>query len=229
MRLIHYPRKTRPPTGRTRNTDPMQIKGLTNVWRNALASWWNNPFDRHHYNSCSFNSSFTDFPLIKLIVYGFVTYVVLVQNFMLIPKNRVSFFLGHLKLIFRHLEDMTLRSHLLLLLFFNTCLTSRVRHQNDRNCSGNIIKLKKNEITFWNHSKVISRATIAKFLNIHISPWIGHHVFPPPPQLLTPPTFFKLWYFQNMKLDFTSKKSKDELYILTAFMGVPPNMSEIRG
>ena len=41
--------------------------------------------------------------------------------------------------------------------------------------------LKKNEITFCNPSKVISRSTIAKFSNLHISPWIGHHATPPPP------------------------------------------------
>ena len=69
------------------------------------------------------------------------TYVFLVQNFMLIPKNKVSFFLDQLKVLSRLLEVMTPRFHLFICL--KTCLTSRVTHQNDRNCLGNIIIFEK--------------------------------------------------------------------------------------
>ena len=69
-----------------------------------------------------------------------VTYVFIVQNCMLIPKNKVVF-IGHLKVFFPPLEVMTPRSHLFI--YSNTYLISRVTNQNDRNCLGNIIKFEK--------------------------------------------------------------------------------------
>ena len=71
-----------------------------------------------------------------------VIYFFHVQNFMLIPKKKGNIFLGHFKVIFRPLEVMTPRSHLFIY-FLNTCLTSRVTQQKDRNCLGNIIKFEK--------------------------------------------------------------------------------------
>ena len=32
------------------------------------------------------------------------------------------------------------------------------------------------------------------------------------------------WKNENMKWDVTSKKNKDEMYILNAYVGVPPNL-----
>ena len=64
------------------------------------------------------------------------TYVSLVQNCMLIPKKYGALFLDQLKVIFRPLEVMTHEFHLFI--YLNT--TSRVAHQNDRNCLGNIIR-----------------------------------------------------------------------------------------
>ena len=127
---------------------------------------------------------------------------------------------------------MTPRSHLLLIFFSNTCPTSRVTHQNDRNCSGNIIKFEKKKITFINPPRalfclleVIFRSTIAKFSNIPISPWarIGLDA------LLTHTNFFKALICPKHEMRCYQLNKSDELYILTAFMGVPPNLSGIRG
>ena len=69
------------------------------------------------------------------------TYVFVVQNFMLIPKKLGVIFLDQLKVIFRPLQVMTPRFHLFI--YSNACLTSRVTHQNDRNCLRNIIIFEK--------------------------------------------------------------------------------------
>ena len=50
----------------------------------------------------------------------------------------------------------------------------------------------------------------------------------PHPHYSPTPTFFKLWYVQNMS-EMLLVKNREEFYILPAFMSVPPNLSGIRG
>ena len=64
-----------------------------------------------------------------------------------------------------------------------------------------------------------------------VRPWATTTLRAPPPPPTTYPQqlFFKLWYVQKMKWDVNSKKIGTNLYILTPYRGVPPNLSKIRG
>ena len=113
-----------------------------------------------------------------------VTYVS--SEFYADSKKIGCLFFGHLKVIFRPLEFMTPRSLLFIyLLISNTCLTSRLTQENDRNCVGNIIKLKKMKSHFETSRRSFQGQLLLSFqiyiiARIYNSPWIGDHTPPPP-------------------------------------------------
>ena len=78
-------------------------------------------------------------------------------------------------------------SFIYLFIILNTCLTSRVTHQNDRNFSGNIIKLKKQhfETLRWSF-----QGQLLQSFQIYILVLGSVTMHPPPPTYSPPPTFF---------------------------------------
>ena len=85
---------------------------------------------------------------------------------------------------------------------------------------------KKNGITFWNPSKSFQGQLLQSF-QIYILVHGSVAVHPPPP------TYSPHQLFLSSDMSNTWNEmlpvNKYELYILTAFMGVSPNLSEIKG